>query len=249
MALMTIHDVDPAQVRCARLALGVREYELEELLDLETGVVAAWEERRGPIAEGVAELLADLTVAAAAETVRLIEQASETGLIETFAADADVAAATAGRLGVASAHRVCAGRAAIAVPDARVVVNEPDGSARDGWTVCVTAACGMGLGQVEKWFGVRRRLAQYWLNGTRPIPPGVLAELGEITEAVRAHIDELAAGVDVDVDDPVVWVCATEGQMEQTWPERAGLPLATHQVCAARAAAAVEGARLVFLPS
>ena len=246
MALMTIHDVDAAQVRCARLSVGVRELEVERLLVLDAGAVAAWEERRSPIAEGVAELLEDLTTAAAAETVRLIEHASDTGQIETFAEDLDVVAATAGRMSLASVHRVCAGRAAIAVPDARVVVREADGEARDGWTVCVTAACGMGLGQVHKWFDVPRRLAQYWLNGTRPTPPGVLAELREITEAVRVHIDELAA--DVDVDDPIVWVCATEEQMEAQWPAHADLPLPTHQVCAARAAAAVEGARLVFLP-
>lgn len=246
MALMTIHDVDAAQVRCVRLSVGVREIEVERLLDLDAGAVAAWEERRAPIAAGVAELLEELTAAAAAETVRLIEHASQTGQIETFAGDLDVVAATAGRMSLASVHRVCAGRAAIAVPDTRVVVREADGEARDGWTVCVTAACGMGLGQVHKWFDVPRRLAQYWLSGARPTPPGVLAELREITEAVRAHIDELAD--DVDVDDPIVWVCATEEQMERQWPAREQLPLPTHQVCAARAAAAVDGARLVFLP-
>lgn len=245
MALMTIHDVDAAQVRCARLSVGVRESEVERLLDLDAGAVAAWEERRAPIAAGVAEMLEELTAAAAAETVRLIEHASQTGQIETFAEDLDVVAASAGRMSLASVHRVCAGRAAIAVPDTRVVVREADGEARDGWTVCVTAACGMGLGQVHKWFDVPRRLAQYWLSGARPTPPGVLAELREITEAVRAHIDELADDVD---DDPIVWVCATEEQMERQWPAREQLPLPTHQVCAARAAAAVEGARLVFLP-
>lgn len=247
MALMTVHDVDAAQVRCARLAAGVRENELEDLLEVDAGTVAAWEELRGPIAEDAAQRLAEMTVAAAAEAVRLIEQASAGEQIVTFGHDADVLAATGGRLGLASVHRVCAGRAALAVPGAEVVIRDSDGD-RDGRMLCVTAACGMGLGQVQKWFDVKRRMAQNWLGGLRPVPPGVIEELRQITAEVGEHIDELAATIDADSDDPVLWVCATDEQMEDQWPERAQLPLSTHQVCAARAAAAVDGARLVFLP-
>ena len=46
---------------------------------------------------------------------------------------------------------------------------------------------------MQKWFEVPRRATQYWLNGTRPVPPGIAAELRVITDAARAHVDELAA--------------------------------------------------------
>ncbi|SCC49318.1 hypothetical protein GA0061091_11926 [Gordonia sp. v-85] len=35
MALMTINEVDAAAVRCARLAVGLLQYELEQILRLE----------------------------------------------------------------------------------------------------------------------------------------------------------------------------------------------------------------------
>ncbi|MFE0750870.1 helix-turn-helix domain-containing protein [Gordonia sp. NPDC058843] len=246
MALMTMDRIDAAEVRCARLAIGLREYELEDLLGVDRGTVAAWEERRRPVDAAVAELLADLTTAAAGETVRLIEDASTTGVIRTFLDDADVVSATEGRLALAGVHRVCAGRAATVVPDARVVRIDDDGVEHSTWMACVCAAFGVGQAQMQKWFNVPRRATQYWLNGTRPVPPGIAAELRVITDAARAHVDELAAGV--DSDDPIVWVCATEDQMERQWPQHAQLPLVTHQVCAARAAATVDGARLVYLP-
>ena len=46
-------DTNPDAVQ----VVGVREVEVERLLDLDAGAVAAWEERRVPIAAGVAELL------------------------------------------------------------------------------------------------------------------------------------------------------------------------------------------------
>lgn len=248
MALMTVNRVDVAQVRCARLAIGLREYELEDLLGLARGAVAAWEERRRPVDDAAAELLADLTTAAAGETVRLIEQAAAAGTIETFLDDTDVVSATEGRLALAGVYRVCAGRAAMVVPDARVIRIDADGVEHSTWMACMCAALGVGQAQMQKWFDVPRRATQYWLNGTRPVPPGIVAELRVITDAARAHVDELAAQVDAE-DDPIVWVCATEDQMERDWPQHVQLPLVTHQVCAARAAATVEGARLVFLPS
>ena len=57
MAQMTMHEIDAAALRCTRLAVGVREAELERLLGVEAGVVAAWEQRRAPIVEGAVELL------------------------------------------------------------------------------------------------------------------------------------------------------------------------------------------------
>jgi len=246
MAQMTMHEIDAAALRCTRLAVGVREAELEQILGVEAGAVAGWEERRAPLSEDAIGVLADITAAAAAQTVLLVEQAADTGQILTFTEDLDTVAATGDRLQLASVHRVCAGRAAIAVPSASVVLRDGDGRDRDGATMCVAIACGLGHAQMHKWFDVPRRVAQRWLVGERPAPEGVARELAAIAAAARAHVDELTALI--DPDDPIVWVCATEEQMEQSWPDRDGLPLTTHQICAARAAAGVDGARLVYLP-
>ncbi|WP_187589487.1 hypothetical protein [Gordonia sp. OPL2] len=243
---MMMTNLDAAGVRCARLAAGMREGELEQLAGAPAGSVAGWESGRAPIPENVANLLGDFTATAATETVRLIEQAAATGTITTFAGDDVVAAQTDGRIRLESVHRVCAGRAAMAVPQAQVVRRDVDGTERQAWLLCVTAAWGIGLGQMQRWFDVRRRGLQYWMFGERPAADRVLAEIAEIAEAARAHVDELAALI--DPDDPVVWVCGTDEQMDSRWPARAQLPLATHQVCAARAAAGIDGARLVFLP-
>lgn len=246
MAQMTMHEIDAAALRCTRLAVGVRETELEQILGVDAGTVAAWEERRAPLDEDAIGVLADITAAAAAQTVLLVEQAAETGQILTFTEDLDTVAATGDRLQLASVHRVCAGRAAIAVPSASVTLRDAAGEDRDGWTMCVAIACGLGHSQMHKWFDVPRRVAQRWLVGERPVPEGVANELAAIAAAARTHVDDLTA--QIDPEDPVVWVCATEEQMEQTWPEHTDLPLTTHQICAARAAAGVDGARLVYLP-
>ncbi|MFW0787928.1 hypothetical protein AAFP35_25815 [Gordonia sp. CPCC 206044] len=243
---MTINEVDAAQVRCARLSVGLREYELEQLLGLDAGVIAAAEERRWPIPDGLDELLGEVTAIAATETVRLIERATATGEIEVFKDAAGVIAATEGRIAMEGVYRVCAGRAAMAVPQAQVIRRDIETAEHSAWLACVAAACGMGFGQVVKWFDVGRRRAQTWIAGTGAVPAGVVAEMREITTRARTHVEELAAGI--DAEDPIVWVCATEEQMETHWPAHADLPLTTHQVCAARAAAGVDGARLVFLP-
>ncbi len=246
-ALMMTMTHDAAQARCARLAVGLREADLEHLADVPAGSVAAWEAGRIAVPDRVVELLGDITAAAAAETVRLIEYAAATGTITTFAGDDVVAEHTSGRIGLEAVHRVCAGRAAMAVPEAQVVRRDVDGTDRQAWLLCVTAACGIGLGQMQRWFDVRRRGAQYWMFGDRPAPDRVLAEIAEIVDTTRQHIAELADAI--DPDDPIVWVCSTDEQMDRQWQAREQLPLPTHQVCAARAAAGVDGARLVFLPS
>ena len=247
MTALMMSTVDAAHARCARLAVGLREADLEQLAGMPAGSVAGWESGRLPVPATVDELLEEITAAAAAETVRLIEDAATTGTITTFAGNDVVAARTDGRIRLEGVHRVCAGRAAMAVPTATVVRRDVDGTERQAWLLCVTAACGIGLGQMQRWFDVRKRGVQYWMFGDRPAPASVLADIAEIAAAVRAHIDELAA--DIDPDDPIVWVCATDEQMDRQWPAREQLPLPTHQVCAARAAAGVDGARLVFLPS
>ena len=247
MTALMMSTVDAAHARCARLAVGLREADLEQLADVPAGSVAGWESGRLPVPGTVVELLDEITAAAAAETVRLIEDAATTGTITTFAGDDVVAEQTRGRIGLEAVHRVCAGRAAMAVPEARVVRRDVDGTDRQAWLLCVTAACGIGLGQMQRWFDVRRRGAQYWMFGDRPAPGRVLAEIAEIVDTARQHIDELADAIDPDA--PIVWVCSTDEQMDRQWPAREQLPLPTHQVCAARAAAGVDGARLVFLPS
>lgn len=242
--MTTTHDA--AQVRCARLAVGLWEADLEHLAGVPAGSVAGWEAGRIAVPGEVVELLGGIAAAAAAETVRLIEDAASTGMITTFVGDDEVAAHTGGRVGLEAVHRVCAGRAAMAVPEATVVRRDLDGTDRQAWLLCVTAACGIGLGQIQRWFDIRRRGAQYWMFGDRPAPERVLDEITDIVDTTRQHIDELAA--DIDLDDPIVWVCATDEQMDRQWPAREQLPLSTHQVCAARAAAGVDGARLVFQP-
>ena len=247
MMLMTINEVDAAQVRCARLAVGLLEYEVEQILGLDAGAIAAAEERRAPIPDGLVELLDEVTAIAATETVRLIETATVSGEIEVFKDAADVFAATQGRIAMEGVYRVCAGRAAMAVPQAQVIRRDLETNAdHAAWLACVAAACGMGFNQIQKWFDVGRKRVQTWIAGTGAVPAGVVAEMREITTRARAHVEEIAAGI--DADDPIVWVCATEEQMETHWPAHADLPLTTHQVCAARAAASVDGARLVFLP-
>lgn len=70
MMLMTINEVDAAAVRCVRLAVGLLEYEVEQILGLDAGAIAAAEERRAPIPDGLVELLDEVTAVAATETVR-----------------------------------------------------------------------------------------------------------------------------------------------------------------------------------
>lgn len=245
-ALMTVHELDAAAVRAQRLWCGIREPELEALLDLDAGAVAAWEELRAPIAEGVVDLLDGITAAATLCTAQMIAAATESGRVTTYTDDDEVLAATDGLLELASVHRACAGRAAIALPDIAVGRRAGD-DVRDGWLMCVAAACGMGQSHVFKWLDVSsRRVAQRWLNGDKPTPPGVIAEMREITDLAGRHTETLRGWI--DVEDPVVWVCRTEEQMARFWPDWEDLPLPTHQVCAAIAAQDVPGTRLVFLP-
>lgn len=245
-AVMAIHELDAAQVRCLRLWCGIREFELETMLGADAGAVAAWEELRAPIADGAGEILVELADAATACTAQMIAAATDSGRVVTYTDDAEVTAATDGQLEWASVHRVCAGRAAIALPEARVE-RHVGIEIRDGWLMCVAAACGMGQSHVFKWLDVSsRRIAQRWLTGERPIPAGVITEMREITDLARDHIAALHNWI--DADDPVGWVCRTEEQMHQFWPAYENLPLPTHQVCAAQAARAVAGTRLVYLP-
>lgn len=245
VALMAVRGVDVAAVRCARLALGLREFDLERMLGLDPGAVAAWEEQRGPVAGGVVEALASLTATAAKVTEWLTDWATTSGEIVSYADDDEVAAATAGEITLVGMYRVCAGRAAIAVPEATVIRRDAHGDELPAWLSCVSTSWGLGLAQVQKWFGVQRRLAQYWLAGTRALPDGVIAEVQEMTAMATAHIDELVASI--NPDNPVLEVCASDAQMDRWWPARDAVPLVTHQVCGARAAAQVPGTRLVFV--
>lgn len=240
---MMIRD-DNATARCMRLAVGLRETDLEQVNGLDPGAVAAWEECRAPVSDATIDQLTALTVTAATLTATLIERAAETGQIDTFLDDAMTLAATDGQLAFAAIHRACAGRAAVAVPDTTVLLHDPVGTPRPGWMAALCAAHGLGMGHVRKWFDVPRRTASWWLTGVRPAPAGVVDEIHTLIASAREHVDELVTLVDVE-HDPIVWVCATEQQMERRWPELDHMPLPTHQICAARAAA-VSQAQLAF---
>ncbi|WP_211600681.1 hypothetical protein [Gordonia effusa] len=229
--------------------MGLSEVELAQAAGTDSAALAEWESGRRSVPNVAAKVLTVLTEvvgAAALETVRLIEEGSRSGRIVTFSTDDAVKVATGGAITSVRVHRVCAGRAALAVPDAQVVRRLDGEEDRQAWMLCVAAALGMGLEQVLKYFDIRRRAGEFWLLGSRPAPEAVLSQVADIAAEAIVHVQELADLV--DPDDPTVRVCTTDAHMGAHWPQHSDLPLVTHQVCAARAAVSA-GADLVYMPS
>lgn len=244
---------DPAEFRCTSLALGLREDELTSLLGVEARAIDRYNRQINTVPAAVIATLNDVRRAAAQLVVQMTEQAADTGLITTARPGDDATATRLTDVAIrfASVHRVCAGRVAAADPDIRVVTAEADPSL-DVAFACKAAALGLGLKQLraryhhgdDAPFVANPRTVQDWVTGRRtPITPAV-DDIDRLHLLAHRHRDELAAQ---GSEHGTIAVAATAEQLHALWPE-SGLPLVTHQIAAARAAAQ-SGRPLVFATS
>ncbi|KXO89439.1 hypothetical protein [Tsukamurella pseudospumae] len=195
-----------ADLRTRRAALGLHNRDsLHRMLGYRVPTIEVWERNRslGPALDMAVVRLARIEKFADTITASLIARAETTGVIRTYRTD-DEAAEGGTVIADAALHRVCAGRAAAACPDARLVIDsltdsEQSTAEQKAAFLVRLAMLGLTWKPLRHATGINPRIVQLWLAGddlTRIFPDQMqrIADMEAGMDTHRAvlltHLDE-----------------------------------------------------------
>lgn len=222
-----------ADLRARRMALGLTNTAtMDVLLRPKTQRMEAWDRDDHGTLRAVIERIAQLEAIADRITDELAEQGRTTGVIVTYRTDEQAAAAGA-EIPVAQVHRICASRAAGAVPDAALEVqgltDEGTSTAGEKSELLVQlSAMGLSLPALQRAIGINQRVMQMWLSGAEGVHlfPDDRQRIDAVDDASDRHLAVLEEIADRAGVLPLAFTTEELAEIDPA----AGIPVETHQM-------------------